>query len=255
MYTRSWKKLVAISILSFAAFASAQQTLGPVVVTAPPPIPTIPPVTATAPRIGGGPTIICRGSACAAFLDGLKAQYNPENFVSEGMLEDGVPVPGPQFCTGLKALKPNGCSSSNPPPSPGIFVPGKPAWQPNGCGTGGAGDWFQDLALELLAGQAYSGNLNSPYAGVSFQNACDGHDQCWASGGNKGECDSNFGNNMQNACSQLGGSAGNSCSGFASLYHGIVSTVNGAGNAYASSMSSRACAVWANDMRENSCAN
>jgi len=157
---------------------------------------------------------------------------------------------------GEEDAAPTYCNLSSPPPSPGINISGQPTWQPNGCGTGGIGSWFQDFILERVAGQSYSGNLDSPYVGVSFKGACDSHEQCWAMGGNRTTCDINFRNSMNSACSQLSdsGAQGN-CSGFASLYHGAVSTTDGSHGAYATSTANRACAVWANDMRENGCAN
>ncbi|MFT4180144.1 MAG: hypothetical protein QM612_11925 [Thermomonas sp.] len=168
---------------------------------------------------------------------------------------DDVPVDGQKFCRNLKSQKPPGCSGSNPPPSPGITVPGKPVWQPNGCGTGGVANWFVDLVLTVTSSQSYSGNLNSPFAGVSFEGACNSHDQCWASGGNRGVCDLQFRDSMNNACGQLddGGSQA-TCMGFASTYHGAVSTTNASNSAHANVMRDRACAIWANDMRENNCA-
>ncbi len=252
MHARSWKKIVALSVLLFAVIASAQQTLGPVIVTAPPPPPTLPTVTATAPRIGGGPTIICRGSACAAFLDGLKAQYNPENFDSEGMLGDEAPVPGPQFCSGLKQLKPAGCNLASPPPSPGIPVTGQASYQPNGCGTGRLVNAFADVFLEITSRPTYSGDFQSPFPGANFRSACNGHDTCWASANPKGNCDYAFRQDMIAAC---GGDspANNNCLGFAGLYHHAVSNTGPGYSAYASSTGDRTCAVWAMDMRANGC--
>lgn len=251
------KALLIMVAVAVSAWAAAQTPLGPVVVTAPPPPPTLPPVIATAQRIGGG-TVICRGMGCAGVLESLrqeKIDYLSQMQMPVPELEL-IEVNQLQVCRRLKAKRPSNCNQSNPPPSPGINVPGQSAWQPNGCGTGGIGSWFQDFVLERVAGQSYSGNLDSPYAGVSFKGACDSHDQCWAMGGNRTTCDINFRNSMNNACSQLSGtSAQGQCSGFASLYHGAVSTTDGSHSAYATSTASRACAVWANDMRENGCAN
>src|SRR5690606_13153660 len=100
----------------------------------------------------------------------------------------------------LNARKPSGCSANNPPPSPGVDVPGQSAWQPNGCGTGGIGTWFQDAILEVVASQSYSGNIHAPYPGISFRSACDAHDQCWAAGGVRHVCDNNFRDSMESAC-------------------------------------------------------
>jgi hypothetical protein len=177
-------------------------------------------------------------------------------FFDQGLpLVDDPPISPQQMCNRLKQEKPSGCNGSNPPPSPGITVPGKPAWQPNGCGTGGMANWFVDLVQEVVSSQSYSGNLNSPFEGVSFEGACNSHDQCWASGGVRGVCDLQFRDSMNTACGQLGDfGASATCMGFASNYHGAVSTTDASHSAYANSTQGRACAIWANDMRENNCA-
>lgn len=96
---------------------------------------------------------------------------------------DDLPLDGERFCQLLAADKPPGCNLGNPPPSPGVTVPGQAPWQPNGCGTGGIGGWFQDAVLEVIASQSYSGDIHAPYPGVSFRAACNEHDRCWAVGG------------------------------------------------------------------------
>lgn len=253
----NWKIFVCLLAIGTCAIAVAQTTMGPVIVTAPPPPPTLPPVIATAPRVGGG-TVICRGMGCAGVVEALQ-QEKMDYFMQMQMPildPEEIEIDQAKVCASLKARRPSNCNLSSPPPSPGINISGQPTWQPNGCGTGGIGSWFQDFILERVAGQSYSGNLDSPYVGVSFKGACDSHDQCWAMGGNRTTCDINFRNSMNSACSQLSdsGAQGN-CSGFASLYHGAVSTTDGSHGAYATSTANRACAVWANDMRENGCAN
>lgn len=216
---------------------------------------TLPPVTATGTRIGGG-SIICRGEGCAGVLFMMQnGSAIPPNEVSATPLED-IPVDGNAFCQNLNQNKPSGCSLSSPPASPGITVPGQTAWAPNGCGTGGIGSWFQDAILEVVTSQSYSGDIHAPYPGVSFRAACDAHDACWASGGFRAECDNAFRDSTQAACSIISSSAGRStCSGFGSLYHGAVTTTNGSHNAYATSSNNRQCALWASDMRENNCGN
>lgn len=249
-----WRVLVFLAIVG-AGFMTAAQTLPPVIVTAPPPPPTLPPVTVTAPRVEGG-TIVCRDSACAGVIAAMR-QDRIRQYVQAQLpppAPDSILLEQALFCSKLNGGKPSGCSFSNPPASPGIVVPGKAPWAPNGCGTGGVGGWFQDFVLERIAGTAYSGQLDMPYSGVSFRGACDSHDQCWAEGKGRAQCDMNFRDSMNAACGQLG-DAGSiaGCSGFASLYHGAVSTTDGANNAYDSSTGNRKCAVWANSMKENGC--
>ena len=215
-----------------------------------------PPVVVTAPRIGGG-NILCTGDACSAILASMANGINMENLTQGFPLEDNPPLPGPQFCSNLKADKPAGCNGASPPPSPGINVPGQAAWQPNGCGTGGVGGWFQDAVLEVFMSQSYSDDINSPYPGVSFLSACNLHDECWASGENRTQCDMGIQAAMNSACDQqlpAGSSGWGTCRGFSSNYHGALSTTNGSHSAHATSSGARECALWAHNMRENSCA-
>lgn len=250
-----WRKGAYLLALGLASLALAQTTLGPVIVTAPPPPPTLPAVVATAPRTGGG-TIICRDSGCAGVLATLRReriQLYAHMQVRPPPIERLV-IDQKQFCARLKGRRPAGCNPANPPSSPGIVVPGKSPWTPNGCGTGGVGGWFQNFVLKQIAGRSYSGNINEPYPGVSFLGACNSQDQCWASGGNRGRCDLSFASSMASACNQLVDRDGiAACQGFASLYHGAVSTTNGSHSAYANVAEKRVCVVWANGMRENHC--
>lgn len=206
----------------------------------------LPPVVVVGQRTDGG-TIICRGYACAGVLGILWARAPVLDVASIS-----PEVDGDQFCQYLNASKPSGCSATNPPPSPGINVPGMPTWQANGCGTGPLANLFADVLLEIVTRPTYSGNFQAPYPGVSFSGACNGHDQCWAMGGIKDVCDYGFRQDMINACG--GDSAANNvCIGFSGLYHGAVTNTGMAQDAYNKSVSGRACALWASDMRENGC--
>ena len=160
-----------------------------------------------------------------------------------------------KFCQSLAGRQPTGCSLTNPPSSPGIEVPGRAPWQPNGCGTEW-GSWFQDAVLEVLSSESYSGDLDAPYPGVSFLAACNEHDRCWASGSARDLCDRAFESASSGACDAVVNSAGRStCRGFASLYHGALTTTDGSNSAYSSSYEERISALWARDMRENDCEN
>lgn len=126
-----------------------------------------------------GRTVLCTGTQCADVLRGLQIAALAEPLPYEDTLPDTEPaVDGEAFCENLSDARPSGCSASNPPPSPGITVPGRQPWQANGCGTGGFANLFVDAILTLSANTHYSGNLDAPFAGVSFRGACDGHDQC-----------------------------------------------------------------------------
>lgn len=133
-------------------------------------------------------------------------------------------------------------------------MPGQDPYAPNGCGTGGIGGWLQDLALEVFTSDSYSGDIDEPYSGVSFLAACNAHDQCWASGTVRHVCDDAFELATSNACNVVSDPAGKStCRGFASSYHGALTTTDGSNSAHATSTANRACALWARDMRENDC--
>lgn len=208
----------------------------------------LPPVIVTGTRIGGG-NVICRGMGCADVLADLQLQTSL--FLSDYEMAIGpydVSVDPVAMCNNLRQAKPAGCSLSNPPPSPGIGT----NWQANGCGTGRLANLFADAFLEVASRPTYSGDLQAPYPGVSFRAACNGHDQCWAEGNARATCDYAFRQNMISAC---GGdsAANNTCLGFSGLYHGAVSTTGAAQSAYNNSVSDRACALWASDMRENGC--
>lgn len=198
-------------------------------------------------RIGGG-NVICRGMGCASILQEMQdqARINLELDTQYAALED-PPVSGTQFCSALRNSKPAGCSLSSPPPSPGLGT----NWQPNGCGTGRLQRMFLDRALEGAATHTYSGDVDAPYPGVSFLAACNAHDLCYAVAGGKDNCDLTFRNNMVSACSSAGNNA--VCQGWASNYHGAVSTLDAARSAYITSTSERSCALWAKDMQENGC--
>ncbi len=211
--------------------------------------PVLPPVIVTGTRIGGG-TVICRGMSCAGVLADLQVQTSLILY-DQGMPlgpDDDIPVDPGAMCNNLRQAKPAGCSLSNPPPSPGIGT----NWQANGCGTGRLANLFADAFLEVASRPTYSGDLQAPFPGVSFRDACNGHDQCWAEGNARTTCDYAFRQNMISAC---GGDspANNTCLGFSGLYHGAVSTTGAAQAAYNNSVSARACALWASDMRENGC--
>lgn len=228
--------------------ASAQSTI----TTPPPPPATLPTIKLVAPRLDGG-NILCTGNQCASLIGYFQSLISQMEVDQQTIIEE-TPIDSTAFCEALKQQRPSGCSLSSPPASPGISLPGQTAWQPNGCGTGAVANFFLDAVLEVVSSESYSGNLDAPFAGVSFRGACDGHDQCWASGGARHVCDLQFRDSMNAACGALSSpQAAATCSGFASSYHGAVSTTNASHSAYSNSTQARACALWAYDMRENDC--
>jgi len=154
-----------------------------------------------------------------------------------------------KFCQNLKSKKPSSCSASNPPSVPGF----DPSWEPNGCGTGGLANWIADKILSSAYTDSYSGEINAPFAGVSFLAACNAHDRCWGLAADKDQCDLAFRQTMDAACSGLSTTSGiNNCLGFSGIYHGAVTSDLGNSN-YEDSVSDFNCAAWAADMEENGC--
>lgn len=246
------KRSISAGLLIFTITfdLSAQQT------ATPPPQPvTLPNVIATADRVGGG-TIICRGEGCATMLLFMQFQANLENLLEGGMIDD-APIRGNQFCANLRNQRPaSNCHANTAPSTPGITAPGQTPWQANGCGDSRRTQMMGNLLFNIVSSETYSGDLNAPYPGVSFTGACDAHDACWGTGGSRAACDASFYSSMSAACNGLNdASAVNACTGYAGLYHGGVSTTNQSNATYASSVQTRQCSIWAQDMRENNCGN
>ncbi|WP_434212633.1 hypothetical protein [[Pseudomonas] boreopolis] len=211
---------------------------------------TLPTVKVTAERIGGG-MLMCTTVTCAGALD--EEQYR-ERMAYMRMYatypQDDLPIDKAKFCSNLKGKKPSNCDFFSPPMTPEYSS----NWMPDGCGSGPRQQWFLDRLVSSASSGQYSGNLNAPYSGISFQAACNEHDRCWGVGKEKSSCDMAFSNNMQNACSSASNPNGlNICLGFAGLYYGAVATTNAAQVTYQDSVMAYACAGWAYDMRLNGC--
>lgn len=229
------KKLACLVLLLFAVRVGAIGTLAT--------------VHAWGTTIDGW-TVLCSGSGCSNYLLGVGGTPYHTNQPEMGEGGGGdLSVTKGQFCAALKSQKPSGCSLASPPPSPGIVIPGKPAWKANGCGTGPLSNVFLDAALTLSSSQSYSGNLDAPYTGVNFLSACNAHDRCYAMAGGKQACDTQFNSAMETAC----GAAGANCIAWAHAYHGAVGVTNAAQSAYNQAEAGRVCALWAKDMRTNQC--
>lgn len=201
--------------------------------------PSIGHVVVTAPTTTGG-TIVCRGEACAGILRSL--QGSSFNETETSFFEDLPPVSLAEFCRLMKANKPQGCNRASPPSVPRY----NPTWQANGCGRGALDRVIAGLLIPRVY-RDYSGNLNAPYNGVSFLEACNGHDRCWADGGDRSSCDMIFRTAMSNAC------AGDSrCETYASAYHASVGT-NAATSTYNAGLAAYACAEWVANLDGNGC--
>ena len=230
---KNWLFGIVVGLALYAFGTEAQAQLAHVVVTA--------------PRTDGG-NVICSGSACADVLADLQNQARGGVVYDyEQPLED-IAIDHSLFCAALKQAKPSGCDINNPPIVPGINL----SWQPNGCGTGPVEDFIYERGLGAL-NSSFSGNLDAPYAGVSFLSACNSHDFCYGVGSVRESCDIDFRDAMQSSCDAFSDpSAYQACSSFVSTYHAAVSSNFGT-RAYNNANADLRCAVWAKDMEENQC--
>ncbi|MBD8695040.1 hypothetical protein [Stenotrophomonas sp. CFBP 13718] len=198
-----------------------------------------------------GKPISCSTSGCnnAANQEAL-AEYMRWQLEHATAPEEPLAIDRPKFCQRLRASRPANCGSGPPPSVPGYDL----GWQPNGCGTGGFSNWIANSVLSIISTEAYSGNFDAPYPGVSFLGSCNEHDRCWGGGGNRAACDTAFHGSMLTACGGAAeGGPRSTCIGFAGIYHGAVTTTDASNDAYANSVAQHACAAWTYDMNLNEC--
>lgn len=209
---------------------------------------TLPPVKVTAPKVGGG-DFTCTGTACSSAMNTEQLAAHLK-FMKEhaSMPEEPLAISSEKFCPALRKNRPKNCSGNKPPYTPDYT----PNWSPNGCGTGPLSNWFLSRILNS-ASSHYSGDLNAPYRGVSFERACNAHDLCWGRAGDRAICDRSFRTMMMSACDTLDSAAGNTCTGFAGLYHSVVASTDVGDAHYARSAEAYECASWMHDMNANGC--
>lgn len=224
--------------LVFAASAQAQTVM--------------PPVTVTAPAIGGG-QVICSGSGCALMLQMMQSQayYEQHDQMPPIGEEADQPVNRTQFCNNLRNDKPDGCGST-PPPAPlvNISLAVYANQYGNGCGDG---SWTGSIA-DFIAGHLvdnYSGQPDRPMPGINFLGACNNHDACYAGQGDRGSCDGAFYTELSSVCGAQSGEVRDICNGFAHAYSAAVSL--GGQNAYNEAGAAYQCALWHDNMEDNAC--
>jgi len=199
-------------------------------------------------------SILCSGDGCAALLDSFSRDYQMDLYLllNRPSTLDETPtytlaVSTEQLCERLEESRPQGCSSSGPPSVPGFDR----GWQPNGCGVGG----WKDALLKRLAGASiptFTGDLDVPFPGVSFESSCNSHDRCYGVQLPRYECDDIFHTDMQDACRRNTANAtGTLCMSTAALYFGTVAQHGE--SAYETAGEERACAVWHREMQANGC--
>lgn len=90
------KKVGILTLAIVSSVAIAQSVIS----TPPPPVPTLPPVTATAPA-GSGSNVLCTGEACGWVLDALSARWT-ENLLSQNLPLEDLVVNKTEFCNELR---------------------------------------------------------------------------------------------------------------------------------------------------------
>jgi hypothetical protein len=202
--------------------------------------------------------LACTGYECTSFLESIGGVPPGWHTPVAGMGESGgfgqVDLTKAQFCNQLSSPRPSGFNPQSPPSVP-VY---DPMWEPNGCGTGGLEEIFYKLLMGSLYDDHFSGSLDAPTKtsngqNISFLGACNHHDKCWASAGDRGTCDQDFYTEMMTACGAATGADLNACQGIAGIYRGAVSS-DSATDHYDDTVDAHACAAWAYDMRRNGCA-
>lgn len=210
----------------------------------------LPPITVVAPATDGT-NILCQGAGCWLVLQATQGAYADfENYLDLSLKLEPAQIDRTQFCSNLKNKQPRKCRLGSIPSTP-VYDPG---WQPNGCGTGA----IANAAVSSLMSSLFAGfyTLDEPYQGVSFEEACNGHDRCYWSAGGFNQCNSAFSADMSAACS--GGTiAGSSprfvCENFAAVYRAAVSTDTFGADAYDEAQRALTCAGWYQAMVMNRC--
>ena len=163
---------------------------------------------------------------------------------------DDITLDKTLFCNRLKQLRPTGCSSTQAPSAP-IF---DPLWQGIGCGPVSVPNWARNLTSVYLNNISpnYSGDLDAPFPGVSFLDACNAHDRCYSISANQYACDGAFQASMNAACGDsISGNSFVICSAFAATYFGAV--VQFGKGAYNEAQRVQQCAAWHFEMSANGC--
>lgn len=192
--------------------------------------------------------VYCAGVDC---LDAFtEIGGNPWPMLDISISSEGGSATTEEFCSALRSKRPAGCDLTNPPSTPGT----DPNWQPNGCGTDMITNSMLSFGLSQFYSDNYSGDIDAPFAGVSFLAACNAHDVCWAEAKPRYTCDDTFRGSMDAACGTHASPDGQSvCRGFSSAYHSAVSATDLSNKNYSKAVSNHKCALWAFDMALNQC--
>lgn len=202
----------------------------------------------------GDESILCTGDGCSALLDSLSRSHEMDLYL---LLTRPSPidetstytlaVSTEQLCERIEESRPEGCSASDSPSVPGFDA----NWQPNGCGVGG----WRDFLLARLAGismPTFTGDLDEPFPGVSFEPACNAHDRCYGVQLPQFQCDDLFHVGMQRACeSNTANATRTLCMSTAAIYFGTVAQHGE--SAYDAAGQEHACATWHREMEANDC--
>jgi hypothetical protein len=201
----------------------------------------------TGVRVNGN--VVCYRQACAGALamaqQVLDAQHR-QAYQSQGLEPPDPPeMTKEQVCNAIRSAKPKDCGATRP------RINGMDGSVGNGCGSGAVSRGLGSVALRIRYPIAFTGNIDSPIAGASFLDACNGHDACYALQGGRNACDMSFGNRLSAACD--GANDRDTCQRMAADYTNAVTTHGAA--AYTDSAIQLACYAYHKEMDENGCAN
>lgn len=147
-----------------------------------------------------------------------------------------------QICAAIKSKQPPGCTTK-----PSIAGLNGSA---NGCGSGTWSRLLGGVYLSLNYPLSYTGSIDAPAAGASFLSSCNSHDYCYARQAMKATCDTQFSNDLKNACSTATNPT--SCNAFADEYYTAVNTPD-ADNAYAAAGGDLAGYKYQKEVDDNGC--
>ncbi|MCH2058204.1 MAG: phospholipase [Thalassotalea sp.] len=195
--------------------------------------------------------VVCYGAACKGSADSVQAAIDEmlRRAVKDFVEEEEIAA---SFCAALKSSEPSHCESKfGGHNSMSLLYKHSSVWwdfpsATNGCGTG---SFFESALSSRLTGtNGFTGDLDEPISGFSFEPACNNHDMCYNGGTGRNGCDGSFYTELQSICS-----GSHECNDFAKLYSAIVDVFGQ--EAYNEAALVQECRDFKNDIAKNRCVN
>jgi len=191
-------------------------------------------------------TVSCEGMGCKNAADSIQSEIDTmlRNAAAEYIEQSEAQE---LFCAELSGERPEHCQSMF---GGDMFWPhsgdSSALWNipsaTNGCGTGSSLEWAASKYAEGSGG--FTGNLNEPVTGYSFESACNAHDLCYGASSGQVGCDSTFHNTLTDICN-----ANYECEAFADAYGSAVKIFGE--EPYEKAGKTQQCREFKNDMEEN----